>query len=86
MKLVGEVGVQNVLGLYPTAFLGTIALLVYEILQYPTLASRIQDLSYLIGLLAVHDDGRGTLHSGLVLVPLSSRTTSGLEQGDMKSG
>ncbi len=46
----------------------------------------VQNLTDLIRLLAKYNEGRGSLVTSLLLDLLSSRTTSGLEQGDMKSG
>ncbi len=55
-------------------------------LSKPALASRVQDFLHLVRLLTIHDDGRGALVNSLLLVPLSSRTTGGLKQRNMKGG
>ncbi len=86
VKLCGKIRIQDVLRIYPRLFLRTIPLPVNEILKEPASASGVQDGSHLIGLLAIDDHGGGALHGGLLLVPLSSRSTGGLEQGDMKGG
>ncbi len=82
----GKCGIQDVMGVDPESFLWVISLPINQILQYSSSVSGIQNLSDLVSLLAIHNDGRCTLIRDLLLVPLSSRTTDGLKQGDMKGG
>ncbi len=84
VKFSGKCGINDFMGVDPESFLWAISLPVDQILQPST--TGIQNLSDLVILLAVHNDGRGTLVYDLLLIPLSFRTTDGLKQGDMKGG
>ncbi len=86
VKFSGKCGIQDVMGVDPGSFLWAISFPIDQILQHSSSTSRIQNLPDLVSLLAIHNDGRGTLVRDLILVPLSSRTTGGLKQGDMKGG
>lgn len=76
--------VQVQISIHPRLFLQTIPLPVNKILEYSSPVSGVEQLSHLIGLLALHNDGQGNLDIGCLL-SLHSGTNSGLQQGDMKS-